>query len=241
MMIENVRKILSILVVFILLIFPLLGCQQGNGEPKENDSISKDEGLNQNESHKSQDKTYDEEDKGQGQYEKLDIKPSVSLRENYDYIGIDEPSVDFEIKDLKGDVVKLSDYKGQIVFLNFWATWCPPCRHEMPYMESIYQQYGDRGVAMLAVSSTEHELQWRGSDSKKAERQVREFIDKEGYTFPVLLDPDNEIVEEYRNIYPIAGIPITYMLDRKGIIRYVKPGAFQDEEQIKAFIAMLDQ
>lgn len=107
-------------------------------------------------------------------------------------------------------------------------------------MESIHQQYGDKGVAILAVSSTDPELQWSGKDSKKAEKRVREFIEKEGYTFTVPLDPDNKVIDEYMAIHPIIGIPTTYMIDREGMIRYVRPGAFQGEEQLKAFIALLE-
>lgn len=139
---------------------------------------------------------------------KLNIDTQVTLRENFDYVKIEVPSVDFELKDLNGNVVKLSDYKGQIVFLNFWATWCPPCREEMPDMESIHQQYGDKGVVMLGISSTELELRG-GTDSEMAQSRVREFIEEEGYTFPILIDPDNKVVIEYHRIYPVTGIPTT--------------------------------
>ena len=132
------------------------------------------------------------------------------------------------------------DYKGQIVFLNFWATWCPPCRAEMPDMEAIHQEYGDKGVVILGVSSTELELRG-GNDKEKARQQVQEYIDNEGFTFSIPLDSDNKAVREYNAIYPMIGIPTTYMIDREGIIRYVRSGAFQGEEQLKAFIALLNE
>jgi len=136
----------------------------------------------------------------------------VTVKENVDYIKIDHSSVDFELEDLSGNKIKLSDYKGQLVFLNFWATWCPPCREEMSDMEAIHQQYGDKGVVILAVSSTGPELRWRGNDSQKAESQVREFIEKEGYTFTIALDPNDQVYAEYSNIFPINGIPTTFMM-----------------------------
>ncbi len=80
-----------------------------------------------------------------------------------------------------------------------------------------------------------------GNDSDRARNQVKSFIDDGGFTLPIPLDPDSEVLGEYNKIYPVIGIPTTYMIDREGIIRYVLPGAFQDEEHIKAFIALFDQ
>ncbi|HZJ57356.1 MAG TPA: redoxin domain-containing protein [Clostridia bacterium] len=164
----------------------------------------------------------------------------MTLEENVDYVRIDKPSVDFELEDLDGNTIKLSDYKGQLVFLNFWGTWCPPCRKEMPHFESIHKQFGDKGTKILAVSSTQVELQG-GNDSDRAKNQVQSFIDDGGFTFPIPLDSGNEVFEEYNKIFPVIGIPITYMIDKEGIIRYVLPGAFRDEDHIKAFMALLDQ
>ena len=110
----------------------------------------------------------------------------------------------------------------------------------MPDMEEIYKEYGDRGVAILAVNSTSMELRG-GNDSKKSRKQVEEFIESAGFTFPVLLDSDDEVLVKYNNIVPITGIPTTFMIDKKGQIRYARPGAFISKEQIEAFIALLDE
>lgn len=253
---RKLSRLVLMLMAISIFMFVISACQQSNLEaPKENDGAQKDNGQEQ----AGEDKTPEEgsgkpeadseapnNDAGETQEtsndksEKLGINPTVSIKENYDYIKLDKPSVDFELKDLNGNVVKLSDYKGQIVFLNFWATWCPPCREEMPDMESIHQQYDDNGVAILGVSSTEIELRG-GSDEKKAEKQVKEYIDKEGFTFTIPLDTDSKVLGEYNSIYPVTGIPTTFMIDREGVIRYARPGAFQGEEQLKAFIALLDQ
>lgn len=171
---------------------------------------------------------------------KVPESDGITLEENIDYVKRNKPSVDFELEDLNGNKISLSDYEGEIVFLNFWGSWCPPCRKEMPYFETIHQQYGNKGVNILAVSSTQVELQG-GNDSDKAKSQVKSFIDDSGFTFPVPLDPDSEVLGEYNKIYPVIGVPTTYMIDREGIIRYVLPGAFQDVEHIEAFIALLEQ
>ena len=170
----------------------------------------------------------------------MDINPKVSIRENIDYARIDKPSADFELEDINGNKVKLSDYRGQIVFLNFWGTWCPPCRAEMPHMEAIHQEYAEKGVVMLGVSSTALELR-SGTDAEKAKKQVKDYVDNEGYTFTFALDPDNKVLFDYEDIFPTGGrVPVTYMIDREGIVRYIRLGAFQGEEQLEAFIASLD-
>ena len=110
---------------------------------------------------------------------------------------------DFGLPNLRGDYVKLSDYRGKVVFLNIWATWCPPCREEMPSMESLYQRLKGRNFEMLAVSIDQ--------DGEKA---VRPFVAKYGLTFPVLLDPDRKT---YR-LYGLTGVPETFIVDKSGIV-----------------------
>ena len=110
---------------------------------------------------------------------------------------------DFGLPNLRGDYVKLSDYRGKVVFLNIWATWCPPCREEMPSMESLYQRLKGRNFEILAVSIDQ--------DGEKA---VRPFVAKYGLTFPVLLDPDRKT---YR-LYGLTGVPETFIVDKSGIV-----------------------
>lgn len=233
-----ISRLILMITVFSISVILISACQRdgmdGGKESKEGNEISKED------SRTSKKNSEDNQGVSNNEYEKLDISPKVSIND-MDYITIDKPSVDFDLEDLNGNSIKLSDYKGQIVFLNFWATWCPPCRAEMPDMESIHQQYKDKGVALLGVNSTGAELQWRGKNSEKAKEQVKEFIDKEGYTFTIPLDIDDKVYEDYSKLYPINGIPTTFMIDREGIIRYVRPGAFQGEEQLEAFIALLDE
>lgn len=162
----------------------------------------------------------------------------VDLVEGQDYMTIDRELEDFELVDLEGNKVVLSDYKDKIVFLNFWATWCPPCKAEMPHMQEIHDEYED--VVILAVNSTSLELRG-GSDSKKAKEKVAKFIKDEGYTFTVLLDSDDKVMDIYNSIYPMIGIPTTFIIDKGGTIRYVRPGIFIDKEYMEKFIKLAQQ
>jgi peroxiredoxin len=110
---------------------------------------------------------------------------------------------DFELRTLKGDYVRLSDYRGKAVFLNIWATWCPPCREEMPSMESLYRRLKGRDFEMLTVSI-----------DQEGGKVVRPFVAKNGLTFPVLLDPEKKT---YR-LYGVTGVPESFIIDKNGVI-----------------------
>ncbi|MDV7764880.1 TlpA disulfide reductase family protein [Peribacillus sp. CSMR9] len=117
-------------------------------------------------------------------------------------IGAKAP--DFNLKTLDGKQVELSDYKGKKVMLNFWATWCPPCKKEMPDMEKYTQQAGD-DVVVLAVNID-------------PENDVQSFVEDNGITFTIPLDSQsakNPVNERYK----ILSIPTTYFIDKEGIIR----------------------
>jgi thiol-disulfide isomerase/thioredoxin len=103
---------------------------------------------------------------------------------------------------LNGKNVTLGALKGKVVFLNFWATWCPPCREEMPSMETLYQHFKDRGLEFLAV-----DIQESGDD-------VGAFMEKYGLNFPAALDSSGNI----SNRYGIRSIPTTFIIDREGLI-----------------------
>ncbi|MDF2789440.1 MAG: alkyl hydroperoxide reductase [Neobacillus sp.] len=107
---------------------------------------------------------------------------------------------DFELKTLAGDTVKLSDFKGKKVMLNFWATWCPPCKAEMPAMEEFHKEAGD-DVVILAVNIDPH-------------LDVKAFVDENGITFPIPLDAEDKVNETYQ----VLSIPTTYFIDTKGNI-----------------------
>lgn len=111
-------------------------------------------------------------------------------------------ATDFKLKDLSGKEVSLSDYKGKKIFLNFWASWCPPCKAEMPEMEKLYQETKDSDLVILAVNI--------GEDKDT----VQKFIKNNNYNFPVLLDIDNAAAIKYQ----IVSIPTSFFIDKEGNI-----------------------
>jgi len=120
-------------------------------------------------------------------------------------IGIAEkpiPPVDFELQDLSGKKVKLSALKGKVVFLNFWATWCGPCRSEMPSMQRLHEKLKAEGLEILAV------------DLQEDKGKVQAFAKELGLAFPILLDSDGRVGAAYN----ARSIPTTYLLDRDGNI-----------------------
>ncbi len=108
-------------------------------------------------------------------------------------------AADFSLLDITGHTWTLSNLKGKIVLVNFWATWCPPCRKEMPDMETLYQKYKDKGLVILAIS-----------DEDKS--KVEPFIAKNKYTYPILLDPGRKV----NTMFTVDGIPKSFIFDRNG-------------------------
>ncbi len=108
---------------------------------------------------------------------------------------------DFTLADPGGRRVSLKDFHGKVVFLNFWATWCGPCRDEMPMMEALHREFKDRGLAVIAVNF------------KEDRQSVRSFFDELGLTFQALLDPDGDVSAHYDAI----SLPLTYIIDRDGM------------------------
>ena len=132
------------------------------------------------------------------------------------------PAIDFELKDQYGKTHKLSDYKGKVVFLNFWATWCPPCKMEMPDIQKIYEKYEKQGekseVVVLSVvaPNTQDERDVEG---------IKAFLEENGYTYPVLMDDGGYTFGAYR----ISSLPTTFMIDKEGnVFGYVQGGLTQE-------------
>lgn len=136
-------------------------------------------------------------------------------------LEINKRAPNFELTTLIGDTVKLSDYKGQRVVLNFWASWCPSCRFEMPHMENYYQKYKNlENVEILAVNMTTME---RGGN-EKIEENIETFIDKYQLTFPVPLDEDGRVMD----LYKVMDLPTTYFINSEGMITDKIRGAIDD-------------
>lgn len=121
---------------------------------------------------------------------------------------------DFHLQTLDGESVQLSDYKGKGVFLNFWATYCPPCKDEMPYMDNQYKQFKDKGVEILAVNVGEPAL------------TAEKFAKRYDLSFPILMDGREEV---YR-AYGVKPIPATFLIDKDGkVIDKVTKGLTEEE------------
>jgi len=142
-------------------------------------------------------------------------KPVIGLE-----VGNKAP--DFQLDTLSGDSVKLSDFRGHRVMINFWATWCPPCRAEMPDMEKFHQ---DKDIVILAVNLT---------NSESSVEDIENFADEYKLTFPVLMDSNLDVA----NLYAIQPIPTTYMVDSNGLISYKAYGAMNYDLMVQEFEKM---
>jgi peroxiredoxin len=119
--------------------------------------------------------------------------------------GINEGLVarDFSLPSLDGGKISLSDYRGKVVLVNFWATWCPPCRAEIPDIEAAYRARSGDGFVVLGIN---------GQESRET---VQPFVEAQGMTYPILLDEQGRVASEYR----VLGMPMSLMIDREGVIR----------------------
>ncbi len=114
-----------------------------------------------------------------------------------------EAAPDFTVETFNGESLTLSDLRGQVVVLNFWASWCPPCRWEMPFFETISQEYKERGVVFLGVAM---------SDTIE---DAQRFADAAGVTYDLALDTTNQIARDYE----VLGLPTTFLIDKDGVIQ----------------------
>ncbi|CEN78612.1 cytochrome c biogenesis protein/redoxin [Paraclostridium sordellii] len=135
-------------------------------------------------------------------------------------------ALDFTLYDQYGKEHKLSDYKGKTIFLNLWATWCPPCRDEMPYIEELYKEYSKNTDEVVILGVASPNLGQEG-DAK----HVKDFLKQEGYTFPVLLDEGGSLVYQYG----ISSFPSTFIIDKDGYITQYVPGGM-DKDTMKYLI-----
>jgi peroxiredoxin len=117
---------------------------------------------------------------------------------------IGKPAPDFALNDLNGGKVALSELKGKVVILNFWATFCGPCKEEMPSLNNLFLSFKKDGLIVLAVSTDD------------SEKPVQSFIKAKAIAFPVMIDKDQQV---FFDRYAILGLPTTFIIDRDGIIR----------------------
>jgi peroxiredoxin len=129
-----------------------------------------------------------------------------------DRVAEGQPAPEFTAETASGEQVALSDYAGQPVILNFWATWCAPCQVEMPALQAASERYADQGVVVLAVNALE------------SRDRVTAFMDELGLTFPAVLDPKGEIID----LYEVRVFPTTIWIDAQGVVRAEHLGALDD-------------
>ncbi|GIW54824.1 MAG: hypothetical protein KatS3mg082_1228 [Nitrospiraceae bacterium] len=128
------------------------------------------------------------------------------------------PAADFSLTDLEGRTHSLSQYRGKVVLVNFWATWCKPCTTEMPAMQATYDRLRDKGFVVLAVNELEDEA------------KVRDHIRTYGHTFPVLLDRDNRVA----NQFGVFGLPVSVFIDESGVVQeYIKGGLLTEQKIVE--------
>ena len=125
---------------------------------------------------------------------------------------------DFQLQDLNGQTISLSDFQGKPVLLNFWATWCKPCVSEMPYLQEINDEWSSKGLVLIAINV---------GDSTS---EVEEFMQNHNLSLPVLLDTKQVVSQRYSIRY----FPTSFLIDKDGIIQAAKIGAFSSKEEIEA-------
>lgn len=117
---------------------------------------------------------------------------------------------------LAGDSVSLSDYQGEVVVLNVWATWCIPCREEIPALQRLHDRYHEEGLRIVGVSV----------DARGEEAAIRSFADEFDVTFDIWYDPAQRVISTYQ----VIGVPNTYLIDREGIVRWKHIGPVTDDD-----------
>ncbi|WP_409289044.1 thiol-disulfide oxidoreductase ResA [Peribacillus sp. SCS-37] len=135
-------------------------------------------------------------------------------RADIDKVKLNSEAPNFVLEDMNGNKHKLSDYKGQGVVLNFWGTWCKPCEKEMPYMDSQYAKFKDKGVQILAVNVGESSY------------AVEHFADKYGLDFPIMIDKKSEV----QNAYRVDPLPVTFLIDKEGKVIDQMTGSLTEAE-----------
>ena len=201
------KRIFSLIFIGVLSVVLITGCTN-------NDNVEIDKS-----------KTVNEEEKNIEKSVEINEGEEVEAEEIKEGVFTGNKAYDFALLDREGNEISLSSLQGKVVFLNFWASWCGPCKVEMPHMQKVYEEYKDKDVVILAVNITASE--------KDGIKGVTSFLDENKYTFPVVFDMDGSVSTKFR----VSGIPTTYIIDKDGIIVNRVTGALSEDsikEQIEA-------
>jgi peroxiredoxin len=130
------------------------------------------------------------------------------------------PPPEFRLQDLDGDWVTLSEEIGEdVVYVTFWATWCVPCRREMPHLQKLYEEFGEDGFKIIGVNT----------DPPATKSKIKPFVKRYRITYPTVLDPDNIVLDKYN---PTRELPYAVLIDRKGDVRQIFPGYRTGDEKL---------
>jgi len=145
---------------------------------------------------------------GSGDYGPLALPPERNPTGRDPSPERERAAPDFLLEKLDGGTVRLSDLQGKAVLVNFWATWCQPCRSEVPHLVAAYERYRQEGLEIVAVNLQEDE------------DTIADFVEEFGVEFPVVVDRSGDVADEYR----VPGIPTSYFVDRSGVVRSIYTG-----------------
>lgn len=145
------------------------------------------------------------------------------LVEQIPHKGFSAP--EFDLDTIHGETITLSSLKGQPVIINFWASWCPPCRAEMPALQNVFEAYKDQGLVIVAINATNQD----NIDD------ARGFIKTHNLTFPVLLD----VIGEVSNLYRLQSLPTTFFVDKNGVIQEIVIGGPMAEALLRVRVEKL--
>jgi peroxiredoxin len=153
----------------------------------------------------------------------FDKRPAKSQR-----IEIGKPAPDFAYPDLSGNIVRLSNFRGNVVLVNIWATWCPPCIAEVPSMESLYQKFQGENFKILAVSI-----------DRQGQTVVPSFMKQHGLNFTALLDPEGTIAAPYQ----ATGVPESFIIDKHGVLakKIIGPIDWESQDVIRFIRDLMEQ
>lgn len=153
----------------------------------------------------------------------VEITPEVNIQPS---ALVKKPAPDFSLKTIEGTEIKLSDLRGKAVLINLWASWCPPCRYEMPSIQAAYEKDKDKGLVVLGIDFT----------AQDNLQDVKAFVQELKLTFPILLDETGEVST---GLYGMRGLPTSYFIDTEGILQRVQVGAMVPEKLDEYLIEIL--